>query len=793
MEPEPEPVAPVLHIWEPVPEPPVPVPKPDSLEAIVREAWSAEVQSTDSDRVLRDKFKQAKLKIKEWSKECFGSLDKYCSRLETKEELGGWRDRDRDRWLERRKAWMDLEEKKRSMLSQKAKLKWLMEGEDNTKFFHAAIKNRERKNAVRGLEINDEWVDDLEQVKAHVFDFFKGKFFCTSEEKPTFNSSKTIRISEEEANLLEAPLEEDEVWHAIRDCGSNKSPGPAGGGEGACTKTQKIIGKVISEPQCAFIKGRNILDGVLIANEAVNFVRNKGRKGLIFKVDFEKAYDTVDWDFLLETMKRMGFGKKWIGWIFACLSSSSMSVLVNGSPSKEFSMGRGLRQGDPMVSFLFVRIACQQPNELAKKNEKKYKSFVFGADGRADGSAPVVPTSAPICSKWSVRGLRPGLDALAVGLRPKNCRGLVWAQCVAENLYLLLEEAKDKGLFEGLLIGNDGIKISHLQFADDAIFFGKWSPRNLRNLIKILDCFRAISGLRINMRKSKIFGLGVQDSEVQNWARGVGCVGGSLPFMYLGLLVGAPMHRLSTWSSVVEKVRSKLTSWKARIISFGGRHTLVKSVLRSVPLYFLSLFRAPSGVIGELQNLERRLDGWKPCRGKKDSWEWEFDKNKSFSVQKLREILVDLEEVGVGGRETVWLSIVPKKVNVFLWRLRLGRIPTRVALDNMGIDLDLCLCPRCGLEVEDLDHTLLKCGEVKLLWSRVGKWWNKSLTGIDSVAQLLQEDADLVRIYKGKAWWVGVKWVFLYLLWSHRNRLVFHNDKKRLDECFYEWQRIVFK
>ncbi|KAJ9547561.1 hypothetical protein OSB04_020104 [Centaurea solstitialis] len=256
---------------------------------------------------------------------------------------------------------------------------------------------------------------------------------------------------------------------------------------------------------------------------------------------------------------------------------------------------------------------------------------------------------------------------------------------------------------------------------------------------------------------------------------------------------------------------SETRFWKDRWLGDSPLETVFPRISRLVPDLKVSILerggwvadswvwnwswsRDPRGrALGELQNLEMMLDGWKPCREKKDSWEWELDKNKGFSVQKLREILADREEAGVGETETVWLPIVPKKVNVFLWRLRLGRIPTRVALDNMGVDLDSCLCPRCGLEVEDFDHAFLKCGEVKLLWSKVGKWWNKPLTGIDSVVQFLQEDADLVRTFKGKAWWVGVKWVFLYLLWSHRNRLVFHNDKIRLDECFYKWQRLAFE
>jgi hypothetical protein len=105
------------------------------------------------------------------------------------------------------------------------------------------------------------------------------------------------------------------------------------------------------------MRGRNILEGVVILHETVHELHRRNQNGIIFKIDFEKAYDKVKWDFLTQTLRLKGFSTKWIEWIKSFISGGSVAININDEIGPFFHTKKGLRQGDPQSPILFNIVA----------------------------------------------------------------------------------------------------------------------------------------------------------------------------------------------------------------------------------------------------------------------------------------------------------------------------------------------------------------------------------------------------------------------------------------------------
>jgi hypothetical protein len=123
------------------------------------------------------------------------------------------------------------------------------------------------------------------------------------------------------------------------------------------TRLASVIGNLIPKTQSAFTKGRQLVEGVVVVNEVIDYAKKSGKQCVILKVDFEKAYDSVEWGFLDYMLIRFGFSQKWRNWMKACIGAGCLSVLVNGCPTEEIHIMRGLKQGDPLAPLLFLVVA----------------------------------------------------------------------------------------------------------------------------------------------------------------------------------------------------------------------------------------------------------------------------------------------------------------------------------------------------------------------------------------------------------------------------------------------------
>jgi hypothetical protein len=178
---------------------------------------------------------------------------------------------------------------------------------------------------------------------------------------------------------------------------------------------------------------------------------------------------------------------------------------------------------------------------------------------------------------------------------------------VVEGLSSAIRRAEDLSLFSGFRVGIGRLSISHIQYADDTLFLGEPSVQNLWTIKTILRCFELASVLKVNFFKSSIMGVNVNSEFLGLAERFLHCNVGSIPFIYLGLPVGDNPRRESTWKPLLESLSRKLGVWRNRFISLGGRVVLLKSVLNSIPSFYLSFLKLPLKVWKQIVKLQRNF------------------------------------------------------------------------------------------------------------------------------------------------------------------------------------------
>ena len=348
-----------------------------------------------------------------------------------------------------------------------------------------------------------------------------------------------------------------------------------------------ILPRIILANQSAFVKGRLLMENVLLASELVkDYHKDSISPRCAMKLDISKAFDSVQWSFLLNCLPAMGFPSKFIHWIKLCVTSPSFSVQVNGDLAGYFQSARGLRQGCSLSPYLFV--LCM--NVLSHKIDKAARDKKFG--------------------------IHPGCQSIA---------------------------------------------LTHLCFADDLMVSVEGTKESVEGALSVFDEFAAWSGLSISLEKSTIYMAGTSEGEKRRILTDFPFTGGELPVRYLGLPLLTQAMKTQDYQLLLEKIRSRITTWTSRFLSYAGRLQLIQSVLMSIVNFWLGAFRLPSRCIKEIEQLCSAFLWTGPqlkTTGAKVAW-LEVCKSKSEGGLGIR----PLKEVNqVYGLKLIWSMFMGKSL-----------------------------------------------------------------------------------------------------------------------------------
>ncbi|GJW13276.1 RNA-directed DNA polymerase, eukaryota [Tanacetum coccineum] len=600
------------------------------FESFVETTWKS-MNVLDSNGLVRMKKKLQLLKnaIKVWIKEARGHSNEMKNNIHLNlsevdkiidQGLGN------DEVIYKRtnllKDLQELNSLDTSDISQKAKIRWTIKGDENTKYFHGCLNKKRSQLAIHGTLVNGEWISDLGRVKHEFFSHFKTQFSLPSTPRFSFDFDFPNRLSSDQVEDLERIVMLDEVKKAVWDCGANKSPGPDRFTFEFFRKFWSIIDKDVFHAVLEFFESGHIprvcnasfialipkvhdakivkdfrpisligsiykIIAKILANRLCNVL-----PCLINEVDFEKAFDSVKWEYILDTLMAFGFGQKWCKWINGCFATAMGSVLDNGSPTSEFQFQKGLKQGDPISPFLFILIM--------------------------------------------------------------------------ETLHLSFNRVIEANLFKA-------------------------------------------SGLKINCQKSKLMGMGVKQEDVEMAANLVGCFNFTSPFKYLGIKVGDNMLRINSWDEVLFKVSNRLSNWKLKTLLIGGRFTLIKSVLSLIPLYHMSIFKAPMGwdkILASKKHGGLRVSSlYATNRALLFKWIWRFFSQDSSLWSRFIKALHDnhgaFSSHASSSRRSPWLDIIRETLS----------------LSSKGIDLMQFLKKKIGNEACKSISVAVKLGQPSLTHS----------------------------------------------------------------------------
>ncbi|GKE18849.1 RNA-directed DNA polymerase, eukaryota, partial [Tanacetum coccineum] len=169
----------------------------------------------------------------------------------------------------------------------------------------------------------------------------------------------------------------------------------------------------------------------------------------------------------------------------------------------------------------------------------------------------------------------------------------------------------------------------------------------------------------------------------------------------------------------------------------------------------------------QFQSLMERLQNFS-CSRNVDSWNWNPDPSGDFTIKYTRRWLDDII-LPMNLSVTRWNPLVPRKVNIFCWRMFLNRIPTRLILASRGIDIPNVLCPICGIHQEDTSHLFLKCYVASEIWKAIFAWLGSVPPDTVSINDLFLWIDNNHMVAKKKKGFEAICLITCWIIWKFRN------------------------
>ncbi|GKU90507.1 hypothetical protein SLEP1_g4496 [Rubroshorea leprosula] len=742
------------------------------------QVWNSDVVSGWMGFKLKEKLKKTKKAMKEWSANYMADVDRRISgaeknitELDRKEENSQLIVEDIEL---RRSSFLDLWKNmriKKSMLQQKSRKMWLKERDANTKFYHRSVKGRWRRNRINSIQINGEQYRGVAEIREGAIRYFKGLFTEEKWQRPKLDGINFRQLADKDNDFLMEKFTEEDIQNAVWDCDSTKSPGLDGFNfrfiktmweeikqdvigfvqefhehgklilaKLLANRLRKVLGKIIGEQQMAFIKGRQLMDGVVIANEdGIHSYVEKVDKGMLA---IEYDLNPCEWKPHKAIPGQQGNKIRRPAFTF--------SILISG---RRFEWANAIYSGEKLIMEIGTeegwkeRMACRL---CCKEGELPFKYLGIPAGGNHRKVAlwkPLLESFKKKLASWKGQNLSLG-----------GCITLLNFVLSSLPVYLISAYEIPKGILYYL----DKI---HRNFL--------WGGLGEEKKIKWVSWERVC-------RKKECGGLGVKDLRKFNLAL-MGKWWGRLAKVEEGL-----------WGKVIrEKYGENGGQWMNWVRDGRRVGSLWWRDLQSLNVgedenegWLTEGFRIKIGEGKRWEEeaekeLQKTIDKVKISPGCADRWEWIHSVDGQYSTTTAYAVLVkqrkeDEEEKIL---ERVWNPTIPTKVAAFNWKVLIDRIPTRINLFKRGIikDLEERKCALCKEEEEDSSHLFLNCNIAKWLWKACAKWWGITIVLQKECWPTFQHFGAWTKKSHKKEGWDCIWNAMLWTVWMLHNKKIFDN------------------